>query len=171
MNNQTEPDQESSSLVLNRTTEEIQREIGEMVLSFSSTMSGPLEFDPVEICETLSRRIHRGSRTLSTTKRKIYTMARPHNRKIGHRRDRGGHFVQRKRSVDIIQGIPSRHISIPLRQHNHFSKNVPVGTNVFGVTGIQRNNLINKRYKNHSVYPTTKNGKNDSHLQKRNLAS
>lgn len=53
MNNQTEPDQESSSLVLNRTTEEIQREIGEMVLSFSSTMSGPLEFDPVEICEKL----------------------------------------------------------------------------------------------------------------------
>ena len=50
--------EEPSSLVLNRTAEEIQREIGEMVLSFSSTVSGPLgshlkEPDPVEICEKL----------------------------------------------------------------------------------------------------------------------
>lgn len=49
MNNQLEPEPEPepSSLVLNRTIEDIQREIGEMVLSFS-----PIS-NPLYICEKL----------------------------------------------------------------------------------------------------------------------
>lgn len=47
-----EPEPEPSSLVLNRTIEDIQREIGDMVLSFSP-ISNTLRLCPTEICEKL----------------------------------------------------------------------------------------------------------------------